>query len=543
MSNINDAKNKLMETNGSGLGNKSQSQQKFLKVSNLLEKMRPAIEQALPKHVDPNRISRIALTSIRMNPKLLQCSELSLLGAILQCSQLGLEPNIFGQCYLIPYKNKKNLPNGQITWVDEVQFQIGYRGYIELFYRTDSSLSIGAYTVYANDEFDYAYGLEQNLVHKPCLTDRGEVIAYYSVAKMKNGAFAFVVASKKDIEEHSQKFSKAVQKGWTSPWKTNFDEMAKKTVIKKVMKYLPLSVELQKQFSADSTIKEASAELVDMFDAPELTNYEVLDGDDDDDKAKGIPAPITKLKNPGLWQNHPDIAKKVERHLDIADKDFISQACTDLKIASIHSTTIKNYKLFINRMEGITSPNSSPKAPEATKSEAPEKQSFAEKMSPATEAENPLTVGKRLKNATMWEKHAPVAQEVEDVLIALAQKPVALMEILEKADIDSLEDVHSTTFTSYKKLIAHYKLAKNTGPTEEEVLIFDNPSIREHDPALSKKLNTVLGQLKGDDLTEMVAYIKKQYGGEISKIGEPEILEQIYASLKNIVDKYGMPKF
>lgn len=216
----------------------------YTTIKHLLEKMAPEIQKALPKHVDPDRIARIALTEVRKTPKLLQCSQASLLGAIMTSAQLGLEPGPTGQCYLIPYYNKKL--NSY-----ECQFQIGYKGLLDLFYRADGSLNIDAHEVYENDDFEYEYGLNPVLRHKPSLKNRGNPIAYYAVAHLKDGGYSFTVMSIEDVE----KIRKRSKSTGFSPWQTDYDEMAKKTVIKRLCKYLPLSIELQRGISNDETTK------------------------------------------------------------------------------------------------------------------------------------------------------------------------------------------------------------------------------------------------------------------------------------------------
>ena len=138
---------------------------------------------ALPKHLNSERFTRIAITTIRQNPKLAECNAESLLGSLMTIAQLGLEPGVLGQCYLIPFKNNKL---GTI----ECQFQLGYKGMIELLRRTGQLSDIYAYTVYSNDEFDIEYGLDRTLKHKPAFTNpegRGEIVGFYSVAILKDG--------------------------------------------------------------------------------------------------------------------------------------------------------------------------------------------------------------------------------------------------------------------------------------------------------------------------------------------------------------------
>lgn len=229
----------------------------------LLKRMGPEIQRALPKHMDADRIARIALTAVRTTPKLLECDQTSFLAAIMQSAQLGVEPNTgLGQAYLIPYG--KN-----------VQFQLGYKGLIDLAVRSGQYKAIYAHEVYVNDEFEYQYGLTKDLIHKPASSPEGEAIGYYAVYHLQNGGYDFVYWTKERIDKHAQKFSQAVQKGWTSPWKTNYDAMAKKTVLKEVLKYAPKSIELQKVVEADETIKneinEDMSNVIDVTDYTEIT--------------------------------------------------------------------------------------------------------------------------------------------------------------------------------------------------------------------------------------------------------------------------------
>lgn len=230
-------------------------------LNNLMKRMAPEIQRALPKHMDADRMARIAMTAVRTTPKLLECDQMSFIGAVMQSAQLGLEPNTgLGMAYLIPYG--KN-----------VQFQISYKGLIELATRSGQYKAIYAHEVYANDEFSYSYGLNKDLKHVPSQQPEGEPIGYYAVYHLKNGGYDFVYWTRERIDKHAKQFSMAVQKGWSSPWKTNFDSMAKKTVLKEVLKYAPKSIEVQKSVEADETIKTEIHE--DMSQVIDVTDYTV----------------------------------------------------------------------------------------------------------------------------------------------------------------------------------------------------------------------------------------------------------------------------
>ena len=190
---------------------------------------------ALPKHINTDRFVRIAITTIRQNPKLAQCSQESLLGALMVSAQLGLEPGTLGQCYLIPYGR-------------ECQFQIGYKGMIELLRRSGQLKDIYAYSVYENDDFEITYGLDRNLIHKPNLANKGNFLGCYCVAILKDDTRAFEYMTKEEIEAHAKKFSKTFGNG---PWKTDFEAMSHKTVVKKMLKWLPLSVEFLENIEKD----------------------------------------------------------------------------------------------------------------------------------------------------------------------------------------------------------------------------------------------------------------------------------------------------
>ena len=186
---------------------------------------------------------------------------MSFLGALMNAAQLGLEPNTpLGQAYLIPYKNKGKL---------ECQFQVGYKGLLDLAYRNPQIQTIQAQCVYENDEFEYELGLEPKLIHKPAIGDRGSLILVYALWKSKNGGFGFEVMSKADIDAHARKFSQSFGSSF-SPWKTNYEEMAKKTVIKRCLKYAPVKSDFVRAMTNDETIKsDISVDMSEVLDEQE----------------------------------------------------------------------------------------------------------------------------------------------------------------------------------------------------------------------------------------------------------------------------------
>lgn len=241
-------------------------------IESLIQKSAQELGKALPVHMRPERIVRIALTTLRMNPKLNQCDPRSFLGALFQSAQLGLEPNIEGQAYIIPYNSKSGLV---------AQFQLGYKGLVELFWRHQSAVSLQMEAIHENDEYDFDLG-NNTIMHKPFLGDRGEAIAYYAVAHLQNGGRAVKVMSRIEIENFAKRFSKCYDRKTeefypNTPWRDHFDAMAKKTVLIQLMKLLPKSIEIQKALAMDETVKTKIAP--DMFEVPKVDEPEVQGGE------------------------------------------------------------------------------------------------------------------------------------------------------------------------------------------------------------------------------------------------------------------------
>jgi recombination protein RecT len=204
-------------------------QQKVATVRDLFEKSKGQIRMALPKHVNADRLLRVVLTSVQKTPTLLDCDRVSLLGAVMQAAQLGLEvDNGLGHAYLVPYGKTATLI-------------LGYRGMIDLARRSGQLSTIYAEVVHEKDAFDYEMGLRPRLTHKPSdEDDPGAFTHVYAVAKLRDGGEQFVVMSKRQVEAIRTR-SKASANG---PWKTDTEEMIKKTAIRRLFKVLPVSIEM-----------------------------------------------------------------------------------------------------------------------------------------------------------------------------------------------------------------------------------------------------------------------------------------------------------
>ncbi|MGY5239172.1 recombinase RecT [Clostridium tertium] len=226
---------------------KSKSEEKILNkennfqavISNQLKNQFKAISTLVPKHITPERLCRIGLNAVSRNPKLMECHPASIVGSIVNCATLGLEPNLLGHAYIVPFYNNK-------TEQMEAQFQIGYKGALDLIRRTGQVSTISAHEVYEGDKFDYAYGLEEKLIHIPSGEDKEDKIThFYACYKLKDGGTGFIVMTKNQIDQHRDKFTKSKNKqgGVFGPWKEYYVSMGLKTVLLKLIKYMPISIE------------------------------------------------------------------------------------------------------------------------------------------------------------------------------------------------------------------------------------------------------------------------------------------------------------
>ena len=227
-------------------------------IAYLLKQKAGEIAKMLPKHLNAERLLKVAQIAATTTPALAKCDVASLVGAIGQCAQMGLEPNtVLGHAYLVPFNTKRKDANGGERWVNSVQVIIGYKGLIDLARRSGQIVSIAAHEVCDADRFELVYGLDEKLNHTPAMGNRGEVIGFYAVAKLKDGGHCFEFMSRHQVEtirDGSQGFQQAKKYGKEAahPWSAHFVEMGRKTVIRRLAKFLPLSVEFQTGVALDA---------------------------------------------------------------------------------------------------------------------------------------------------------------------------------------------------------------------------------------------------------------------------------------------------
>lgn len=223
-------------------------------LSQLIDRMKPEIARALPRHMDPDRLARIATTVMRQTPKLGEANPASFLGALMTCAQLGLEPGPLGHAYLVPFKNhRRDCKNRRsCDCIVEVTFIPGYRGLVDLARRSGQVSNVHARVVRVGDEFSYAFGLDPKLEHRPTGSS-GDVTHAYAVLKLKDASADFDVMDLAEVVA-IRKRSKASDDG---PWVTDFPEMAKKTALRRLLKTAPMSVEFQQAVAQDERVRTA----------------------------------------------------------------------------------------------------------------------------------------------------------------------------------------------------------------------------------------------------------------------------------------------
>lgn len=216
-------------------------QQQMATIKDQFLKMTPKLAELLPRHMTPDRMVKVALNCVAKTPKLQECSLSSLLQCLVVAAELGLEPGgALGHLYLVPFK-------GTCTVI------IGYRGLIELARRSGQLAQIEAHVVHENDEFAVEFGLNPVMRHKPQLRgEPGKPVLTYMIARLKDGSTHIEVMTQAEVERIKARSRSAAD----GPWVTDPEEMAKKTVLRRGSKYLPLATE---QFARAAEIDDEDA--------------------------------------------------------------------------------------------------------------------------------------------------------------------------------------------------------------------------------------------------------------------------------------------
>jgi recombination protein RecT len=240
----------------------------------------PQLAKALPglMREHANRMLRCLYTECQKNVALLECTPRSLFGGLIQVAQLGLElGGPAGHAYLLPFGKKKE-------GVTEATLCIGYKGFIQLAYRAGVA-NFTPRTVFEGDAYSIEYGTRHELRHVPAFQST-KAIGYYAIVKTPAGGVDFEYLTYAQAEDHRQRYALSKE----GPWKTAFDEMAKKTAIRKLAKRVPLSVE----WVAAATLDEMADEGVPQ----QLAAAVVLEGEQTEQPKAGLRERLDQTKKP-----------------------------------------------------------------------------------------------------------------------------------------------------------------------------------------------------------------------------------------------------
>lgn len=255
-----------------------QKQPQSQSIQDMIEKSAKELGRALPEHLKPERLVRIALTCIRLNPDLSKCSPESLLGALFTSAQLGVEP-IGGRAYLIPFNNSRKKPNGEWHTVKECQFVMGYKGLVDLFYNHDKAVNLEWGVVKVGDAFDFEKGTRSFLSHRENKVPNAATRGFWVMANLVNGGKPFHYMTLEEClshgKNHSKTWDKKAEKFYDkSPWATDPESMCLKTVLVQLCKILPLSIELQKAIANDESARDMRGGVSDVLDIPSQVNWD-----------------------------------------------------------------------------------------------------------------------------------------------------------------------------------------------------------------------------------------------------------------------------
>ena len=271
----------------------TKQEEQFGRLAKILtgDAMKKQIAAALPKTITAERMTRIVLSTVQRNPKLLECEPKSFLSCVMACAALGLEPDgVLGQAYLVPFWSSKD--NGLICTLIT-----GYQGLMKLAEHSgEISGIIDAHPVRVGDEFSYRYGGDPMINHvpaeRPHFIENGEwkwldgwkpggITHFYAVARLCRGGIAFVVMPTWEVDQirdESEGYKYAIKnKRDNNPWITDYDRMGCKTAIRRLCKYLPASVEDNRLHRAvaideraDRGIDQEIGSFVDLEALPDL---------------------------------------------------------------------------------------------------------------------------------------------------------------------------------------------------------------------------------------------------------------------------------
>lgn len=215
-------------------------------------KMEKEFQAALPQGMEAVQLIRDIQTQLQTIKNLDKCDAKSVLGSAMTCAQLGLRPGVLGQAWILPFWNNKKRGH-------DAQLVIGYLGYIELAYRSGKVSMLQAREIHEHDHFELVWGAEADtIIHKPAPFDQepGPVVGWYAVGRTTTGGYVFTrPMSRVEMEKHRDKHAPRYQGDIIGPWKSDFNGMALKTMVRKLMKFLPKSTEMAQAMVHDGGVR------------------------------------------------------------------------------------------------------------------------------------------------------------------------------------------------------------------------------------------------------------------------------------------------
>lgn len=220
----------------------TQARRESPRIEDLIRAAMPKLEAVMPSTLTPERLYQLGVATVKGNSALAACDPASILSCLMKCSALGLEPSEvdgLGRCYIIPRK-------GQAT------FMLGYRGMLELMRRSGEISQLSVRAVHQGDDFDYEFGTDEFIRHRPSQGTPGPLTHVYLVARMRDGSTYQNVMTRAEVDARRGR-SQARSSG---PWSTDYEAMAKKTIVRASAPWLPMSVEVRQALDADGTTPE-----------------------------------------------------------------------------------------------------------------------------------------------------------------------------------------------------------------------------------------------------------------------------------------------
>ena len=299
------------------------------KIKDLFSIYHSQIAMVLPKIMTPERLINVATNMVVRTPELASCTTGSIIGAMLQAATLGLDPTpVLSYVYFIPRNNNK-------TKQKEAQFMISYRGLLALLRRTGQVETAYSYVVYEKDHFNFRLGLNPDIDHVPYMeSDRGELTHVYAVIKFKDGGMIFEVMSKADV--YKVRLSSESKNSEYSPWKKHEAEMWRKTVLRRLCKFAPVSIEdstgfkLEQQISADEGVIDADKIDPVTKELPVEHDYE---------EAKVVEETVSEQKQEQV-QTEPEPETKEQKQY----REFLEKATEFYKVIETDAHKLEQYK-------------------------------------------------------------------------------------------------------------------------------------------------------------------------------------------------------